>query len=180
MFNFLESLDRNNSKKGLYFKIFLAPIWLLLEYICYKKYWKKIILPELVTNDEIFNFLNDNEFSLHKGIFIKKDLIDDNDFLSAHRLDECKNIIKKEFVEKLSKLITENCNTNIEEYISLTVNTDNLLSKTDGEVYSNRVYEVTIQYCRFWWLKKSLQYSIIWLILICILCVISYILFVLL
>ena len=96
MFNFLESLDRNNSKKGLYFKIFLAPIWLLLEYICYKKYWEKIILPELVTNDEIFNFLNDNEFSLHKGILIKKDLIDDNDFLSAHRLDDCKNIIKKD------------------------------------------------------------------------------------
>ena len=172
MYQFLESLD--NTTKGKYFRIFLAPIWLLLEWLCLKKYWYKIILPEFVTNDEIFSFFDKNEFGLKNGRFIKKDLIDSNEYLLGRKNEECKVIIKKEFIESLSKLISDNCSTNVEDYISLIVITDTVVTKKDDEIYRNNVYEVTIQFCRYWWFKKAQQYSFFWIVVFTLISIISY------
>lgn len=173
MYRFLENLDI--TKSGKFFKIFLAPIWLLLEYICYQKYWKNIILLEFITNDKLFEFLDNNEFGYKKGRFVKKDLIDDNEYLSGRKLDDCKHIIKREFIETLTDLINTECTTNIEDYISLIVSTDIKISKVDDEVFQAKIYEVYIQFCRYWWLQKAIQYSIVWLLIFSLIIISAYI-----
>ncbi len=161
MFNFLESLD--TTKFGKFFKIFLAPIWFVLEWLCFRKYWN-IILSELIEEDEIFNFLDRNEFGLQKNKIIKKDLIDNNEFLRGRKLDDCKEIIKKEYIIALTDLFRKYCNINIEEIISLVVTTDNKITKINGESYRNNIYEVSIQYCRLWWFEKAKTYLFWWFI----------------
>lgn len=174
MFQYLENLDTSNF--GKFFKIFLAPIWFIQEWLCFKKYWK-IILGELIENDPIFEFLDRNEFGLEKNRIVKKDLIETHEFLHGRKLDECKEIIKKEYVSELSNIIKSNCNINIEEIISLIVNTDIKITKQNGEVYRNAIYEVSIQYCRLWWLEKAKQYSYVWLVFMGLLSIIFVILF---
>ena len=153
------------TKSGKYFRILLTPIWLLLEYICYRKYWHKIVVPELITNDEIFNFLNRNDFEYRKKYFIKKDLIDDNEKISGKSLEEAKQVIKKDFVEALTNLISANCSVNIEDFISLLVETDLEVIKNQEEYFSGRVYSVKIQFYRLWWLQKAKKYTFIWLLI---------------
>ena len=171
MFNYLESLD--NTKFGRFFRTFLAPIWFVLEYICFKKYWK-IILAELIENDEIINFLDRNEFGLQNNKIIKKDLIDNNEFLRGRKLDECREIIKKEYVIALTDLFRKYCNVNIEEIIALTVTTDTKITKLNGESYRNNIYEVAIQYCRLWWFNQAKTYLLWWFISIIIIALIIF------
>lgn len=166
MYEFLESLD--TSKFGRFFKVFLAPLWLLLEYICYRKYWK-IILSELLGTPEICDLLNKNFFGLYHGRLVKKDLIDDNEYLSGRKLSECKEIIKHEYCEVLVKLISENCNTDIEELITLLVTTYTVPHKSDMDIVKVGVYEVSIQFNRYWWLSKAKHYTFAWLVGFCLL-----------
>lgn len=168
IFNYLESLD--TTKWGRFFKTFFAPIWFIMEWLCFRKYWN-IILSELIETegDEIINFLDRNEFGLQKNRIIKKDLIDNNEFLKGRKLDECKEIIKKEYVIALTDLFKKYCNINIEEIISLTVNVDTKITKLNGESYRNNIYEVSLQYCRLWWFEKAKTYLFWWFVIIFIL-----------
>lgn len=137
-----------------------------MELIQYDKLWKNIVLPELVENDEIFTMFEKNDFQYKKGKFFKMDLLEENKFFTGRPLEECKVLIKKEFVDTLTKLITENCSLDIQDLISLIVTTDTLITKNSGEVYKNKIYTVSIQYCRLWWIKKATYYTIVWFIVL--------------
>lgn len=173
MFQYLENLD--TTRFGKFYKILLAPIWLIQEYICFKKYWK-IILAELIENDSIFEFLDRNDFGLENNRLIKKEPIDSHEFLKGRKLEECKEIIKKEYISVLFDLISKNCNINIEEFVSLIVNTDIKIIKDNGNYYRHGIYEVIIQYCRLWWYEKAKKYTIIWSIVFVFLMAIIYLL----
>ena len=159
-----ETLEKQDtSKSGRLFRIFLAPIWFLMEYFCFRKYWK-IILSEFIETPELFKFLDQNEFALKNNRFVKMDLIDSNEYLQGRSLQDCKYIIKKEFVEELPKLIENNCSINIESLLTLIVNTDFVITQSeDGKSYRNAIYEVYIQYCRLWWVQKAKKYMFVWL-----------------
>lgn len=171
MFNYLESLD--TTKFGRFFKTFFAPIWFIMEWLCFRKYWK-IILSEIIENDEIINFFDRNEFGLQKNKLVKKDLIDNNEFLHGRKLDECKEIIKKEYIIALTDLFRKYCSVNIEEIIALIVSTDTKITKINGEAYRNNIYEVVIQYCRLWWFEKSKIYLFWWFVVIAIMVAITF------
>lgn len=171
MFEYLESLD--NTKFGRFFKIFLTPIWFVMEWLCFKKYWN-IILSEIVENDSIINFFDKNEFGISKNRIIKKDLIDNNEFLKGRSLNDCQAIIKKEFVIALTDLFKKHCNINIEEIISLTVTTDTVITTISNETYRNNIYEVAIQYCRLWWFQKAKKYLVWWLLTFLTLLIITF------
>lgn len=166
-YQYLENQDVSTS--GKWFRIILSPIWLLLEYLTYRYQWK-IIVSEFIENDKIFDFIDKNEFGLKFGKFIKKDLIDNVEFLRGRNIEESKKIIKDEYSETLRTLIQQNSNFNLGEIISLLVNIEVLLTKDKqtGEIYKNNVYSVSIQYIRLWWLNKAIQYTIVWFIFISI------------
>lgn len=159
IYTFLEKQENN-----FWFKMLFAPIWCILEYICFLKIWKKHILPELVTNDEIFSFFDKNDFAYQKNKFIKKDLVDEQQKLSGHNLEEVKYIVKQDYIEAFTKKISENCSTNIEDFITLIVNAEMEVRSINNEYYKSKIYTVIIQYCRLWWLQKAKQYTIFWLL----------------
>lgn len=160
IYSFLEKND--HSTFGKWFKIILAPIWFLLEYICYIKYWKKIIVPEMITNDKIFDFLDKNDFQYTGDSFCTKDLLDDYENLRGLSLEESRQKIRKEFVESLFALISENCSLNIEDLLTLQVFTQSIIKKISGEYFRANVYEVCIQYWRLWYLRKAKFSTIVW------------------
>lgn len=160
MYTFLENLDKHPWIKKL-----LGPIYLLLEYLCYKKFWNKIVVPELIETDEIFEFLNKNEFSYNNGKLIKKELINDVEFLHGRSLDECNELVKREFMIGLTKLIEKHCNTNIEQLLTLYTRTDTITHKDEiGNLSLHNIFEVHIQFCRYYYLKIAKRYTIVWCI----------------
>lgn len=166
IFNFLENMWMNKFNRFIY-KLF-SPVFLILEIITFRYYWNKIIIPELITNDKIFDFLDKNEFGFKRGRIIKKDLFDDNEFYDSLNLDEAKAKIKSEFVETITNLLSTETNIDIENYLTMIVLTDLKITKNQGEIYRNKVYTVYIQFCRYYFLMKCIKYTIIWISLLLI------------
>ena len=151
-------LEKYFNGKNRFWYILFSPIFMLLEFMTYRYFWKKIILPELITKDDIFKFLDKNEFGFHRGRLIKKDILDDNEFYDSLDLEQAKEAIKKEFVSGLTDLINAHSTFDIEEYLVLIVTTELKLTHNKGEVYRNKLYTVTIQYCRYYYLQKCSKY----------------------
>lgn len=152
-------LENFSSKKYYNFVMFIfSPIFLLLEFIIYKYYWK-IILSELINNDNIIGFLDKNEFALQKGRLIKSDLFDDNDFYKDKSDDEVKFGIKGEYIEKLLALFNF-VSFDLENYLSIFVTTEYKVTNIRGSYYPNKIYTVFIQFNRYYYLMKTLKYSI--------------------
>lgn len=159
----LENQDTSN--RGKWFRILLAPVWLIMELITYFHHWNTI-KHEFIENDKLFEFLDKNEFGIERGKFIKKDLIDSVEYLRGRPIDECRNIIRREYTESVFDLINNNCTFNIGEIIALLVSTETFVNKDEktGEVTRHNIYSVAIQYVRLWWLTKAIHYSIVWII----------------
>jgi len=164
LFGFLENTESTKFKRIIY-KLFI-PIFFILEYIVYKYFWEKIIIPEIITNDEIFNFIDNNEFGIKYGRFVKKDLIDTNEYYDSMKIDEARVLIKEEFVKKLTMLIDKNCLIDIENYITLQVLTKELITSKNGNYYNNKLYTVYIQFCRYFYLIRSLKILIYWILIL--------------
>ena len=181
MYTIYSFLDRNisiNFKMNFLFKILyytFLPIFFLLELSIYWLIWKKLIIPELLTNDEIVDFFEKNDFA-YLGNKIKKiDLITANEFYDRMNLEESRQIIKKEFVDVLSELLNKNCSFDIEEYVTLIVSTDIKVIKNNGEIHKARIYSVTIQFCRLLYLQEITIKLIYWILSISTLFGIGYI-----
>lgn len=173
LFLFLESI--NTTKKFNRVMIFIFnPIFLLLEYLVYRYYWKTLILPELITNDDIFSFLDKNEFGFEKGRITKKDLFDDNEFYETLNMDEAKVKLKEEFVGTISDLLSKKTMFDIEEYLTLIVTTEYVITKNQGETYQNKVYTVYLQFCRYYYLMQRLRNFTSWIVLVLLLSISVY------
>lgn len=142
-----------------------APIWWYLEKRCFNKVWKNIICKEILTNDEIVDFMNRNEFSYRPEKFYKADLISSNEFFKRSTLAESKVFIQKEYSEALVELFREHIQFDIEEYVTLIVETDTeVIQSPNGETVSAKIYKVTLQFCRYFYLQKAKTYLINWFI----------------
>ena len=144
IYNFLESYTNPNlsTKFRRFIYTIFIPLFIILEYLVYRFFWKKIVIVEMLTNDEIVNFLDKNEFAYKGNKIYKQDLITSNEFFDRLNLDESKQVIKKEFVETISELLSKNIPLNIEEYITLIVNTEiKIIKGDDGENYRAKVYK---------------------------------------
>lgn len=162
IFIFLETLDLK--KKSKLIRFLFAPIMIILEFITYKYYWK-IILQELIETDQLMDFLLKNEFGLSKGRLIKKDLYDDNEFYTSKTDKEAKELMKKEFVDKLVILIEKFCKINIENYLTLIVKTNTKITQQNNDVFQNKIYTVYLQYCRYYRIMELIKINIIWILL---------------
>jgi len=164
--NFTNQNNQNNFKKYIY-NIFI-PLFLLMEWIIYKYYWKNIVLKEILTSDEIVSFLDKQEFGYNNGILKKADLLKNNEFFDRLNSEEAKEIIKKEYVEAISTLFSENIALNIEEYINLQVTVEIKVIKNNGDNFRDRIYTVIIQFCRQYFIEQARQKTKSWLWIISI------------
>jgi len=166
IYNLLESFTDSNkttNNKVRIYKVFI-PIFLLLEYITYWWFWKKIVIGDLLTSDVIVDFLDKNEFEYTGNKLIKMDLIESNPYFDRLSLVEAQQTIKKEYVEAFSELITTNIPTNIEDYITLYVETEIKIVKSNNENYRNKIYIVNIQFCRYAYLQNAIKIFKYWLL----------------
>lgn len=171
IFNWLESftdINKANKFKNRMYNIFI-PFFLLMEYICYVHFWKKIVVFELLTSDEIVEFLEKNEFSYVGNKIYKGDLLSNNQYFDRISLEDAKHVIKKEYIESFTNLLEENIPLNIEDYISLIVSTEIKFIEKEGQRFKEKIYYVTIQFCRYVFLREAIRKTINWIIIVAIL-----------
>jgi len=143
-----------------------APIFLLLESICYWFFWKHICLTEIFTNDDVVGFLDRNEFGYKWNKIYKIDILDDNEFYKDKPLNESKHLIKSEFVKSFSEIFEENIPFKIEDYITLIVTTELKTLIDNGERFRSKIYTVKLMYCRDYYFNKCIRKTINWLLVV--------------
>jgi hypothetical protein len=170
IFRFLENYNTFDPTKWKKFIIFIiSPYILLLEYLCYRYFWNKIIITELVTKDPIIEYLNKSEFGFNwlRTKIYKKSILDPSlSFYLTKTNPEIKEYIRAEYVNKLSTLIRTNSNFNIEEYITIVVKVDDKISNINNQIFSNKIFEVDLQFIRLWYINKLIKQIIAWILLV--------------
>jgi hypothetical protein len=159
-------LEASRTRKVIIF--LLSPILVLLEYICYNYFWKKIILTELIVQDHIFEYINAQEFGLNKSRtkLYKKDLLDDIPFYRDKNNAEIKKALIGEYSLTISNLIAKTSSINIENYISIEIIVEDKISRINGSNYSNKVFSVSLQFVRYWFLINVFKKSLIMILLL--------------
>jgi hypothetical protein len=132
----------------------LLPLTLLVDTFCFFWCWRMIILPELLTKEPVVKFFDDNEFGykwwkLYKKDIIEKDGETNNSFLDKLSLDELKIQVEREMTSSILKIIRENTNFDIEEYVNLQCTTSII---PEGKL---KMYTVTFQYYRWYIIRLN-------------------------
>lgn len=158
--NFLiKKLDatETSKKSRIIYKIF-CPLYYTIELICFFYYWKKI-KTEILTNEELVDFLDQNEFGMKFHKFYKMDIVEPDSFINQFNTEEMEIKIKAEFTEELVNKISDNIAFDVENYINLNVNVS-LLKEQKLKAYS-----VEIRYYRYYLVIQNIKMLIIWLLL---------------
>lgn len=153
IFRFLEKYH----KDSMSFKnVILSPIFIILEFIAKFKIWKRVIVKEMITNDTIFNFLNDEDFEYTKGKFIKKDTIEDSRYsVYNNDISNIRRVIRYDYVTAMSNVL-KNTPFDVENYVSLIVDIEPMYVKDQiGNYHHSNVYSVIIQYIRNTYIKTA-------------------------
>lgn len=170
IFKLFESLEfythpTKITKFKKYYYILAIPYFFCLELFVRYKIWKKLIIPELITNDIIIEFLDKNEFAYKNGILHKMDLLETNEYYDRMSLDESKEVVKVEFIKTFLELFRNNVQIDVEDWVNILVTTDyKYVTDKENKLVKSKIYEVKLQYCReFFFLRaKSLFYK--WLL----------------
>lgn len=166
MYNFYNSillyLDKITVQKPTKFnsRLYTAflPIFAVLECLVYRYYWKKIIIQELLTNDEIVKFLDANEFGYRFYKLYKKDILD-LERVQGTTIEEMHKSIHQEFNVAFLKLFEDHINLDIENHINLVVEID----RTASGIY---IYSVTLRFYRLAFVQRALIRLIYWVLLV--------------
>jgi len=168
IYNFLENFTNpvNSTKiKRLILNVF-CPIFLLFEYLCYKYFWKNIVIKEILTSDEIVDFLDKNEFGYTGNYILKSDLLSDNEYYDRLDLEEARKLVKKDFVSAISELITKNISINIEDFITLLVTTEVKIISKNNNINKAKIYTVKLQFSRYYFLQQIIKKFYIWITIV--------------
>lgn len=126
LLQFLEWTDKKPENKIYrYLKntiLFICyPIVLTIGIIVYQVLWKRIV-KEICSDDELVKFLDENEFTVERFRFVKKDLVTKRNPLFNKPEEIIEFELKQQFSAAISDLIRKNIISNIERYISITTN----------------------------------------------------------
>lgn len=150
---FLEKTEKSKFLKFLYF-LFL-PLSYLFEYLCFKYYWN-IIKVELLTNDDMVKFFEENEFGYKWYKLYKIDIVEPDTFLNQFNVEELKLKVHQEISEILVMKIKEVTSFDIEEYLNLTVKTD--------IVEGLKQFTVELKYFRFYFVTTYFKYTVLYIL----------------
>lgn len=167
----------NKFKKFLY--LFLSPYFLILEKKCKKGIWDNLVVKELITNDVVFEWLDNNEFEYKNDIFRASDLIENHEFYNRPTLEESKMLIQKEFVENMTKLFKENISFDIENYVTLIVETElkTIYHEESDKYFYSKIYTVILQFCREYFYNVCKRNTKIWFVIVAIITILIIFLF---
>lgn len=165
---FLEFVNSTNQIQSkflakLIFIIFL-PIIYLIELLVYYHFWKVIIIREMLTNDNIVDFFDRNEFAYQGNKLYKEDLITGNDYYDSKPLDHVQKLLREEFVNSIYQIIKENTQLNLEDNLNLIVECDIKSIKNQTEVLRAKVYSVTIRFYRYHILSSYKSKLFLWVL----------------
>lgn len=156
----LSLLDKTETrKKYLFLYYILCPIFYFLDVICFFYFWNKI-KNEILVNDNIIKFLDDNEFSYKWWKLYKIDIIEPDSFLDTLNLEEMQVKIKAEFTIEFTNILAQNTAFDVENYINLNVETGFVSEK------KLKKYSVEIRYYRFYLVIKNIKYLFLWFLTI--------------
>jgi hypothetical protein len=180
IFKFLERTyiieEKAKFLNNLFYFLF-APFYFILESICKRSIWRTVILTELITNEQVFDFFCKHEFEYNKGQFRKVELLNSNEYYDTPNTYNFKKIrerIKRDYVNAFKNLFSHNIPFDIENYVTLMVNVDVKAVNNNGDYLREPVYEVLFYYCRrLHWLKSRNNF-IIWMILASIIGILTY------
>lgn len=158
LLNFLE----NYSYKKKFLNWFFMPIFFFLEYIVYWYYWKNIIVKEILTSDKVVEFLDKNEFGYFGNKFAKIDLLASNKFFDRNDFEEARFVIKGEFIAALTEQFSNYIVFDIENYINIMVDVEMKVVKENGEVFRAKVYSVTMQFYRYYYIQEYRKRIFMW------------------
>lgn len=156
IFRFLETMTLNAPKSKRFLYNLFIPFFLFLEWLVYYYYWKNIIVKELLTSDEIVNFFDANDFGYTGNKIYKADLLASNEFFDRLNMEEAKNVIRKEYIDTVSNILANNISINVEDFLNLQVTVEIKVIKHKGEYFRDKIYTVTIKFCRYYYLQKAL------------------------
>lgn len=158
LLNLFEKIDFGKKQKfNKFIYYFFIPISQLIEFILYKKYWK-IIIDELNSSEEVWKWLDDQEFGFDGKKIYKKDIIEPDSFLASLELEELTVKVRGEFAKKFTDLFHENLTLDIENYINMMIYTEY------AEGTKLKQYTVVIRYLRYQKLVDNIKWVIIWFI----------------
>jgi hypothetical protein len=146
--------------------IFL-PIIVLLEILVYRYIWN-LVVKDICSDDELVKFLDDNEFTINRWKFIKKDLITKQNPMFNRQEEEIEFELTRQFSEAVTNIIRRNIISNIEQYISIVSNLKTYNSNI--KIYSVSIvyYRINIVYNRFW------VFTLLTLIFATIFCILTF------
>jgi hypothetical protein len=154
---FFDATEKNKWLMRLY--MLFLPITLLLDTFCFLWCWRVVIVPALLTQENVVKFFDENEFGYKWWKLYKKDMIEPDSFLDTIKFDELKVQVEREFTTSILKIIRENTSTDIEEYVSLICVTS---IDPDSKF---RIYNVSMQYYRWYVVRMNWLKSLpIWLV----------------
>ena len=145
LLQFLEWTDKKSDNKFYrYVKnttlFIFYPVVILIELIVYQVLWKRIV-KDICSDDELVGFLDENEFSIDRFKFVKKDLVTKKNPLFSKQEEVIEYELKQQFSAAISDLIRKNIISNIERYISIATNVKPYNSYI-------KIYTVSIVYYR--------------------------------
>jgi hypothetical protein len=139
--------DKKNRKKRILHWLF-NPYFFFLECAYRRKIWWKYIIPAIIQNDNIFHYLDDNDFELKDGLFHKIELTSDKEYYDVGDPVVIKERVKKDFITIFINLFKDNLSFDIENYVTLIVDVNTKYVEDHHEYYKSQVYEVFLQSCR--------------------------------
>lgn len=167
----LESYTIRPTKFKRFLYVFLSPYFMILERKCKKGIWDNLVVKELITNDNVFNWFDNNEFEYRNDVFRSQDLIENHPYYDKGTLEESKMLIQKEFVEVMSKIFNENISFDIENYVTLLVDTElkTVYHEESDKYFYSKIYTVVLQFCRQYFYENCKRNTKIWFAVFCIL-----------
>jgi hypothetical protein len=158
--DFTEIPKKGKFAKRIYF--LLLPITLIIDTLCFVWCWRVIILQQLLSKEPALKFFDDNEFGYRWWKLYKTDIIEPDSFLDKLSIDELKIQVQREMTQSILKVIRDNTNFDIEEYVSL------ICATTIDPETKIKIYWCTLQYYRYHIVRKNWFLFPIWIILILI------------
>lgn len=161
-------------KNNLLYIIFIPYFFVLEKYLKYK-IWQ-LVLREMM-NDEIFDFLDSNDFEYKKDYFRKSELLSDlGDFYPKNDHALCKKRLRENYIDMLSDVLKAS-SMDIENYINVLVTIDIKVvhDKVSDQYFRAPIYTLIMQYFRNYHYKRAKK--ILWIWLSILLVIILFILF---
>lgn len=163
----LEKRDKKTKGNG-FLKAIFAPYYFFAETYCKVKIWNKFIYNKMITEDDIFNFLDKQDFEIRpRKRFLKMDTIEGSRY-DFNDLKQSKEMIFKDYSEAFLQILRKNIPFDVENFMNLHVEINDKVVTSYGEIYHSLVYYVWVQYWRETRFVESRTRFFKWVSFVCI------------